>query len=459
MDKIKLVLAVWIAKLAALILRLFRFRATATPGKYALMICPKFLSLSAMQVKRKIVVVCGTNGKTTTNNLIASAAEDAGFKVVCNHEGANMINGIATAFVKNMDLLARLDCDFACIEADEATLPLLFDHFAADIILVTNLFCDQLDRYGEIDTAFCLLSESFLKSPEATYILNADDPVTSVFGRGRRAYYYGLSENPDMLTCRELRDGDTCRVCRNALTYEHYHYGQLGCYRCAGCGYQNPDISFGASKISIADGSLDFDIIENDAPGQGEAQAHIHSDIAALYHVYNMLAAFSALVLMGIDKNAAFSALGSYKPEPGRMSRIKIGTKLIYLVLSKNPTGFNQSIAAVLNDSREKDIMLALNDNVQDGEDVSWIWDVDFETLVLRSQGKYTVTGARRYDMALRLKYAGAGQDSVTIADDAKSAVLAMLDSGKNVYYVLANYTAMHPVYMMLLELEKEGVK
>ncbi len=457
LERIKLMLAVWASRLVMLLCRIARFRGSALPGKYALRLCPAFLAAAAAQVRKKIIVVCGTNGKTTTNNLIASAAELEGFAVVCNRAGANMLNGIAAAFAQKMDFLGRLDCDYACIEADEATLPLLFDHFTADVICATNLFRDQLDRYGEIDIASALLKKAFDKAPDAVYVLNADDPVTSVFGNDRQAYYYGIMQNTALVCCDEVRDGGSCQLCGQPLCYDYYNYGQLGRYRCAGCGCQNPLISVGADAIYIKDGELDFDIVNTGGLAGVPPEAHIHSGVAGLYNVYNMLAAYCVCAVAGVCPAAAAEAMAVQQPEPGRMSRFEIGGKCVYLVLSKNPTGFNQSVTSVLNDCRPKDLLLVLNDNAQDGEDISWIWDVDFESL-MDSGAHCTITGQRRYDMYLRLKYAGYEQDRLWVKDDITSALAKMLESDKNVYYALVNYTAMYPAYVALTKLAQKGV-
>lgn len=459
MKKLRFLLAVWAAKIVAFCCRIARYRASALPGKYALKFDPDFLSKAATQLPGKLIVVCGTNGKTTTNNLIASALEASGLRTVCNRAGANMLNGVAAAFAQKISLFGKQKADCASIEADEATLPLLFDHLVPDILCVTNLFRDQLDRYGEIDIASELLKKAFAKAPNAAYILNADDPVTSVFGEGRQAVYYGIAKNPDMLCCEEIRDGSNCQVCGTPLAYDYYNYGQLGRYQCESCGYCNPAITYGADNIRIVDGTLDFDICTaGDADGASlSTVTHIHTGVAGLYNVYNMLTAFAACSLAGVPPALTAEIFNAQRPEPGRMSRFQIGGNCVYLILSKNPTGFNQSVTTVLNDRREKDMMLVLNDNPQDGEDVSWIWDVDFETMKKAQAGHYTITGQRRYDMYLRLKYAGYDEAALSVSPSIQAALEEMLRSDKSLYYVLVNYTAMYPAYVALGELEQKS--
>lgn len=451
MKRIRLFFAVIAAKILFLLCRFMGSRGSATPGMYARRLCPDVIALLAAQVRKGIVVVCGTNGKTTTNNLINTALEKAGYRTVCNTAGANMLNGIAAAFCKSAGLFGTLRADYACIEVDEANLPLFFAQAKPDFIVVTNLFRDQLDRYGEIDLTAQLLKKAFDMAPDARLILNADDPVTSVFGQGRHALYYGTQSDPAMLAVEEIRDGSNCQKCGAPLEYAYYLYGQIGRYHCPSCGYENPEAAYCADNIKIENGVLHFDV------RCGGFVSHAESEVTGLYHVYNMLMAYAALDLFGVDKKSILSVLCAQKPEPGRMSRFEIGGKSVYLLLSKNPTGFNQSVTTVINDAREKDVMLVLNDKPQDGEDISWIWDVDFETLGRADIGCYTVTGTRRYDMFLRLKYAGYDTKKVTVCPTMEAALANMLESGSALYYVLVNYTAMYPAYVALEKLEKEG--
>ena len=451
MDRIRLILAVIAAKLILLFCRITGSRGSATPGKYARALCPQVIALLAAKVKKGIIVVCGTNGKTTTNNLINAALVQAGYKTVCNNAGANMLNGIAAAFCKGAGLFGTMRADYACIEADEANLPLLFAQAKPDIIVVTNLFRDQLDRYGEIDLTAQLLKKAFDMAPDAKLILNADDPVTSVFGDGRSALYYGVKNDPHMRAVEEIRDGSNCQKCGAPLDYTYYLYGQIGQYQCPKCGYKNPQAAYDADHIRIENGILHFDVCK------GGFVSHAESEVTGLYNVYNMLMAYAALDVLGLDSKSILSVLCAQKPEPGRMSRFDIGEKTVYLLLSKNPTGFNQSVTTVINDTREKDILLILNDNPQDGEDISWIWDVDFETLRSAGAGRYTLTGTRRYDMYLRLKYAGYDTSRITVCDTTEAALEHMLDSGRGLCYALVNYTAMYPAYVALNKLAKEG--
>lgn len=450
MGRIRFLLAVWAARCIALACRLVGTRGSTAPGKAALRLCPDFIRQASRKVRRQIIVVCGTNGKTTTNNLINAALLSAGYCTVCNRAGANMLNGIAAAFAQRVGFLGGMGADFACLEADEANLPLLFAELTPDIVVVTNLFRDQLDRYGEIDITAQLLKKAFAMAPEALLVLNADDPVTSVFGSAGSCYC-GIIGQTDMRCLEEIRDGNNCQRCGSPLTYSYYHYGQLGRYHCSKCGYENPPLRFGADAIRINRGVLNFDITWNDQ------KRHIVTGVSGLYNVYNMLMAFGVCQTLGIPADKIALVLSAQQPEPGRMSRFEIGGSTVYLILSKNPTGFNQSVMTVVNDHRLKDVLIVLNDNAQDGEDISWIWDVDFEAMSLSETGAYVVSGTRRWDMYLRLKYAGYDTAALTVCDTIREAIMHMLSGRQKVYYVLVNYTAMYPAYTVLSKLAGKG--
>lgn len=451
MKYIRLVLAVIVSKILYTLCRLSGSRASTAPGKYARMICPDIIEQLSKKIKKQIIVVCGTNGKTTTNNLINTALVLAGYKTVCNSVGANMLNGIAAAFCKGAGLFGTFNVDYACLEVDEANMPLLFKELEPSIIVVTNLFRDQLDRYGEADSTAKILQSAIDMAPGAKLILNADDSVTSVFGERRDALYYGTDTDVDLIKCEEIRDGSICPKCGHTLEYEYYLYSQIGKYSCMQCGYKNPKAAYVASNIKIVDGVLHFDICSNGF------MSHAESEITGLYNVYNLMMAYSALDALGIDKKFILSVLCSQKPEPGRMSKFNIGGKTMYLILSKNPAGFNQSVAVSVNDTRKKAILLALNDAPSDGEDISWIWDVDFETLLKSDKKQYIITGERRFDMYLRLKYALCDESLLCVCDTMEEAINQLIKCDVETGYLLVNYTAMYPAYLALKALEEGG--
>ena len=449
MKKLRFIIAIWFAKLVFLACKLKGSRASTMPGKMAHRICPQFLSIITPKVRGKIIAVCGTNGKTTASNLINDAALAAGCKTVCNNTGANMINGIATAFAKRASLFGGLNCDYACLEVDEATMPILADRVNLDIIVVTNLFRDQLDRYGDSTATAGMLTTAFDKSPNAALILNADDPVTSAFGRNRdNTCYYGILQNPNLPYCGKSDVRIPCSECGGAIDYAYRIYEHLGKYTCANCVTQNVAADFGARNIRTVNGTLDFEIVHNDE------SMPISTGVTGMYNVYNMLMSMAACTAAGMDIQTTLQSLRNQQPQPGRMSRFTIGGKDVFLILSKNAVGFNQSFTLALSDSRPKDILVHLNDTPADGEDISWLWDVDFETLYTSDAGRYIITGERRYDIYLRLKYAGYDESKLIIEDDIKTALGTLLGGENDVCYAAVNYSDIHPAFLELDRLQ-----
>lgn len=448
--KIQMMTAVCAAKLAKLACRLFGSRATTLPGKVAQKICPGFIAEMAKQVRDKIIVTCGTNGKTSTNNLIFSCLRKVGRKCVCNNGGANMLTGIATAFADAASCTGKLDADCACFEIDEAYLRHAFREFTPDVVVVTNLFRDQLDRYGEVDATAKLLSEAFALAPDATYVLNADDPVTSVFGKGKKALYYGIGEELTLRRCAERHDGEACALCGAPLVYDYYCYDKIGAYHCTKCGYTNPSAAVMAKHVCLSEGLLAFDVNET---------MQVKTPITGIYNIYNILMATTAAREAGVPDAVCAEVFNAQKPEPGRMSRFEVEGKTAYLILSKNPTGFNQSVMTVLNDARPKDILIAVNDAAGDGEDVSWIWDVDFESLLQCDISRVILSGTRCYDAYLRLQYAGFDTEKLYAEPEISKAIASLVSEDAALKYALVNYTAMYPAYLALEKCVKEGGK
>ncbi len=435
-------IAVWAAKLSGAAGRLMGKMSSATPGKIALKICPDFVPTMAKNLRCGVIVVCGTNGKTTTNNLLNSALQKSGYSTVCNATGANMLSGVATAFAEKCSCFGKLDADYAVLEIDEAAARRVFAHIVPNYMLITNLFRDQLDRYGEIETTMALLSEAIGMAGDVKLILNGDDPLTAPFGEGRKAYYYGISEQ--VLPQEEsTKDGRFCAKCGKEQSYHYHHYSQLGNYYCPHCGNRRPDIDFDATGIDLSD-SMKFTI---------NGTEKIDVNYRGFYNIYNILAVYSALCVMGVDTAGYQSMLMDYKPQIGRMEQIVFRGRPYILNLAKNPAGFNQAIQTVMTDKRKKDIILAVNDMENDGRDVSWLWDVDFEKLQDENTNILITSGTRRYDLSLRFKYADIAVALPT--DDFKGAAMKCLGTDAEVCYVLANYTALFPAQATMLELSK----
>lgn len=439
----RLLLAVWAAKLAAAVGKLVGKKSSSTPGGIALKICPDLIQQLSKNIKKSVIVTCGTNGKTTTNNLICTVLESQGNKVLCNRLGANMLSGIANAFALECNIFARFSADYACLEIDEASAVKVFDKIKPNFMVITNLFRDQLDRYGEIDITMDLLNRAIEKCENLQLILNGDDPLCAQFGIGKKnAKYFGISEKVLSQT-DETKEGRYCAICKKELNYNFYHYSQLGDYFCPHCGNSRPKIDFEAKNISQTNG-LSFTVNEKD---------NISVNYRGFYNIYNILAVYGVLSCIEADKSSLSKALAAYKPQIGRMEEINLG-KPVILNLAKNPAGFNQAIMTVNADKRKKAVIVAINDLANDGHDVSWLWDVDFENLADKNLCFLATGGIRKYDISLRFKYSDIKVDLCT--DDMKNAIKQCLDSKCEAVYVLVNYTALFSTENIMLEMQKE---
>lgn len=454
--------AILSARALSFLCRIAGKQGVTMAGKLAMKIDPQILKKLSSQVRGQIVVTCGTNGKTTTNNLICSALEAEGRKVVCNHTGSNMLMGVAAAFVLHASLTGKLDADHAVIEIDEASTVRVFPHFRPDLCVLTNLFRDQLDRYGEIDITMDLLKRAFDMAPEMKIIVNGDDSLSAFLAQesGHEVITYGISEQVESARAkdgaggREIREGQFCKRCGNRLEYAFYHYSQLGIYHCPECGFRRPAIDYDACRIDLKDG-LTFDVSEKGAGAAGapgKALFHIHANYRGFYNIYNILACYAAVKTMGIPTEHFDRMLDAYNPENGRNELFQIGRTKVLLNLAKNPAGFNQNISSVMEDPSQKDLIIVINDNAQDGRDISWLWDVDFDRLEDESIRSITVSGLRCQDMRLRLKYVSIGADLV---EDVKQAIEQRLKDGCGNLYVLVNYTALYSTHNILKAMEK----
>ncbi|MBQ3573573.1 MAG: Mur ligase family protein [Clostridia bacterium] len=435
-------LAIWAAKAAAVAGRMMGKKSSSTPGSIALKICPDFIRIVSKNISRGIVVVCGTNGKTTTNNLLNSALLKCGYTTVCNNLGANMISGVANAFALSCSITGKLKADYAVLEIDEASARRVFAHLTPDYMIVTNLFRDQLDRYGELDTTISLIDEAVAMAEGVKLILNGDDPLSAQFGTGREAYYYGISEKV-LPQVDESKEGQFCVKCGSEQKYNYFHYSQLGDYYCENCGNKRPEIDFDATDINLS-GSMKFTVNKS---------FNIDVNYRGFYNIYNILAVYSALSVMGISTEGFNNILADYKPQIGRMELMDLG-KPVILNLAKNPAGFNQAIQTVMLDKRKKDVIIAINALENDGQDVSWLWDVDFDKLSDETLNTLTTTGMRVYDLSLRFKYAGVNIDLIT--DNMREAIERALKTDAEVCYVLVNYSALFSTQNIMLDIKKE---
>ncbi len=455
--KINLFCAVVTGRMVALASRLSGHGGSSLPGLVAGKIYHRCLHDLAGQVRKGIIMVTGTNGKTTTTNMIAGILEKARFKVVANYEGANMASGVTTSFIMKAGLSGKIDCDYAIIEVDEASVPGVMKELNPEIVVITNFFRDQLDRYWEIEKVVGVIRDALNKYGYANLVLNADDPLVAQFGRITRlpATFYGIGRHgQSTATSTRTREAKRCPFCGAALVYDFFHYGQLGNYRCAECSFKRPEPGLVAMDATVTD-KINCRMVYNG----DEAQLAIQT--TGIYNLYNALAAFATGLQLGIDAAVILSGLNRYRPVTGRMENFDYRGKPVFLILVKNPTGFNEGLSALFFNQRKKDVFIAINDNDADGKDVSWLWDVDFEILGNGQQffNSFLCTGKRGEEMAVRLKYAGVPQDKIAVDPDMPSAVKKILDGPGKQSYFFSTYTALRQVHGILEALIAGGNK
>ena len=450
-------LAVGLGRLTSWGLRtVVRRPASQLPGRVALTVDENVISELANKLTCGAIVVCGTNGKTTTTNIVAAAAESCGAKVLCNREGANMAAGVATA------LLPGSSADWAVLEADELSCRQVLPALRPRYLVLLNLFRDQLDRSGEIDHVQETIAEALKSSDGTTLVVCADDPLS--WGVARRSgrdkdpahlITFGIAEDLCLAPDR-VSEARFCQDCGAELSYGYRAYAQLGAFRCPACDFRRPSLDYAATNVAVTDTGVAFDVTGKALAGP----AHVESGFGGVYMVYNLLAAFVASTLAGATTRAFQRTLDTYQPANGRLQHFTIGGREVVLNLAKNPVGMNQNISMLLHDERKKHVLFIINDAPNDGRDISWIWDVDFERLAKEAQGDnldVATSGTRANDVQVRLKYAGVAPFAPIVAD-VDEALERLGEAADDLpLYVLCNYSALRPAKDALDRLEEGG--
>ena len=421
------------------------------PGTVAMKIDPELLGTLGRMLD-KSVVVTGTNGKTTTTNLIADAVAASGAITVCNRAGNNMEPGIVGALlesygrIKHQGDTARIGV-FECDELYTArVLPKLKPRF----FVLLNLFRDQLDRCGEIDHTQDVIVQALESSRFTTLIFNADDPLCAAIADRvpNPAIPFGLTEATGTETTR-ISESRFCPKCGTPLDYAFVQYGQLGSYACPECGWSRPELARSVSRVALTPKGYSFD-----ATGKNEQVTHIDTSYNGLYMVYNVAAAFFAAQQLGAHAEQFQHVLDAYVPAGGRMASWDVAGRKVVSNLAKNPVGFDRQIQQIKTAGGTLAAFF-LNDNDADGHDVSWIWDVDFERIADTPGLVAFAGGTRAHDMQVRLKYAGI---EVQIIGSIAPALAAVAQ--KNIdepFYAVANYTAFPALVKELEKLQAQG--
>lgn len=434
-------MAVWAGKFTTKILKLMGSGATSLPGKVVLKICPDILRHLAKDMK--VICVTGTNGKTTTCHIIRDMIEANGQTVFCNDAGANLLGGVVSAFVNAAGGNGKVKTDYALLECDEAAMKSIVAHFGElDVtVVVTNVFRDQLDRYGEVLTTVKKIQDALVQLPNVKLVLNADCSLTSSLSElpHKELYYFGVNGPLYEGTSSDISDAVYCIHCKTKYQYAYRTFGHLGGFYCEKCGYkrQTPDVAL--SKV--IEWHEESEVVEMDVFG---SPMTVQVMLPGGYNLYNALAATTIAHLIGLPQEKIISVLGALTTHFGRMEKVQLGDGTLDLVLVKNPAGFNEVLQFLIQQKPEGNIVFGLNDNYADGKDISWIYDVEFERLTEAASGAkhFFFTGKRAYDMQLRLKYADFDTGKFQVEKDYKQLIQQLKDSGSQTFLVLS-YTCM----------------
>lgn len=443
-------------------LKLLNFEATSFPGKIVRKFYPDFLKECNNYIKHPRFAVTGTNGKTTTSTVLSEILSKSGLKIINNKLGANMPNGIVSALSSGLYASEKkgIQIDGAVLECDEAYFSSISSKFVFDYLLVTNLFRDQLDRYGEMDIARKKIIKGIELNPDIKVILNADDPSLSEITEklnytNEKFIYYGLTSVNYIdyeKTSKSPAETLYCPKCNEPVLYKKRYYAQLGDWYCR-CNASRKEPEISADVIVYPDKNI-LDV-------KYKGQTHtFKTNLTGLYNAYNVLAAIACALAEGISPDIIESALDEYSPVFGRHQKIKLnngGNLTIHLI--KNPVGASEVLRGLKNLKNSR-MVISVNDNYADGRDVSWLWDADFEGLKDFQNVIYT-TGTRSYDIALRMKHAGFNPVLLEVFDNTPKVTLSIesaiseLNENENLV-VLVTYTGLLEINKHIKKLIKK---
>jgi UDP-N-acetylmuramyl tripeptide synthase len=414
---------------------------TSLPGKVLLRLEPEAIAELASRLSNGSAVLSATNGKTTTATITATILERAGRNLVHNRAGANMAGGIASTLLAAARPRGGIAGDQGLFEVDEFWLDAVTQQVQPRALLLSNLFRDQLDRYGELETIADRWAQVVAELPESrALVLNADDPLIADLGRDRAdVIYFGVED--DALALPEMQhasDSKHCRRCGTAYRYDAVYLGHLGHYHCPNCGQERPSPTVRAERITLHGTSAATFMLATPEGGRS-----VFLRLPGLYNVYNALAATSLCLALGIPLDVIVGGLEAATAAFGRAETVTVGDTAVQILLIKNPAGANEILRTLALESDQLDVLAILNDNIADGRDVSWVWDADFELLSSRIHS-VTCSGTRAAELAVRLKYAGVPETALSVVPDLPSALdqaVARADHGR--LFALPTYTAL----------------
>jgi UDP-N-acetylmuramyl tripeptide synthase len=421
---------------------------TSLPGKLLLRLEPQAIAQLAARLPRGSAVISATNGKTTTAAMVATIMERTGTRLVHNRAGANMAGGVAASLLGAAGPGGAIAGDLGLFEVDEFWLDRVTEQLRPRALLLANLFRDQLDRYGELETIAERWADVVRAGGPRALVLNADDPLVADLGREARAeiIYFGVEDVGVALPgLSHASDSKHCRRCGTPYVYDTVFLGHLGHYHCPTGDNRRPEPQVAATSV-VLNGARSAQITLRTPAGTVE----VALPLPGLYNVYNALGAAALALALGAGLEDVRAGLEAVSPAFGRAETVQVAGRPVSVLLVKNPAGANEVLRTLALEEGEHDLLAILNDRTADGRDVSWVWDADFELLAGRLR-RATCSGTRAAELALRLKYAGVPTDRLHVVDDVAGGLDAAVGGGTGPLYVLPTYTA-------LLELRHELV-
>lgn len=410
-------------------------KGSSLPGKFALKICPDILR--RVQLPAAVIAVTGSNGKTSTVEMIAAVLRDAGKTVVYNAEGSNQIEGVTTTVLTHATLGGKVRSDVLLIESDERYAAHSFRYFHPTHFVVTNLYRDQLTRNGHPEWVYDALLPAI--HPETELVLNADDPLSSCFARGHeKVRWFGLDRCPsDQDTPGGVyRDGACCPVCGGPMTYDFVHYNHIGAYRCAKCGHHRPEwTDFTATALDLTGGTLTLD-----------GQYTVSLAFRSIYNVYNILAAYAACRLAGVDGETIVHTVSNYILKNGRMQTFTLGGRRGTLLTSKheNSIAYDTNLRYIRQEAKAPCTVLVIVDAVSRKyftSETSWLWDIDFDLLNCPQVEKVILSGRYCNDLAERFSFTGLPREAWQVCPGIPEAAEQLASQGSGELYVVTCFS------------------
>jgi UDP-N-acetylmuramyl tripeptide synthase len=441
------------AKGTKIICKLLKHDGTSLPGRVALKIDSRILA--KLSYGMSVIMVTGTNGKTTTTGMISQILNEAGMEHIVNKSGANLIGGIASAFIDSVDVRGKNPKTLALIEVDEATVNKVTDSLQPDVLVVTNFFRDQLDRYGELYSVVDKVRSGIKNFSKAKLVLNADDSLCVSLGveTANETVFFGVESGAVAPAAEQnVSSASYCTFCQGKYDFSYRVLGHLGGYKCPNCGFKRPDTQITCTQVK------EQEAMSSTVRFEGYGNAYIAKiGVPGLFNVYNALATTACCHVLGLSLEKTVGVFERFESCFGRMEAIHISDdKRIMLILAKNSASFNQIINYLSMEKKRLHVSFVINDRVQDGTDVSWLWDVDFERMGSLKNGLANIytSGIRAEDMALRLKYAGIPIANIRILKKYRRLIdtgLASVHAG-DTFFIVATYSAMMDIRRILKE-------